>query len=54
MLLNEIGLYESLPTTRTVDNFILSIRKQIESDQTHPFIRNEGYSFNPPAIIPLI
>ncbi len=49
MLLNEIWGYETFPTTRTVDNFILSIRKQIESDQTHPkhllTVHTSGYKF---------
>jgi DNA-binding response OmpR family regulator len=28
--------YEQFPSTRTVDNYILSIRKKIESDPTTP------------------
>jgi len=36
MLLDEVWGYEHFPTTRTVDNYILSIRKRIEDDPAHP------------------
>jgi len=36
MLLDEVWGYEHFPTTRTVDNYILSIRKRIEDDPSHP------------------
>jgi len=49
MLLDNVWGYESLPTTRTVDNFILSIRKQIEDDPSNPkhliTIHKAGYKF---------
>jgi len=35
-LLEKVWGYEQFPTTRTVDNYILSIRKKIESDPTTP------------------
>jgi DNA-binding response OmpR family regulator len=35
-LLNEVWGYESFPTTRTVDNFILTLRKKIEDDPSNP------------------
>lgn len=35
-LLNEVWGYEEFPTTRTVDNFILKLRKRIESDPARP------------------
>ena len=35
-LLNEAWGYEEFPTTRTVDNFILKLRKRIESDPARP------------------
>ncbi len=37
-LLNDIWGYESSPTTRTVDNFILKLRQKIEKDSNHPEI----------------
>jgi len=36
MLLDEVWGYEHFPTTRTVDNYILAIRKRIEEDPAHP------------------
>lgn len=48
-LLDEVWGYESFPTTRTVDNFILSIRKKIEVDPSNPqhllTIHKAGYKF---------
>jgi len=41
--------YDSYPTTRTVDNFVLAIRKQIEADPSDPkhliTIYRAGYKF---------
>lgn len=49
MLLDEVWGYESFPTTRTVDNYILSIRKKVENDQANPMhiitIHTLGYKF---------
>ena len=36
MLLDDVWGYEHFPTTRTVDNYILSIRKKIEDDPSKP------------------
>lgn len=48
-LLEEIWGYDVYPTTRTVDNFILNIRKKIEDDPSHPkhliTIHTSGYKF---------
>jgi two-component system, OmpR family, alkaline phosphatase synthesis response regulator PhoP len=48
-LLNEIWGYDVYPTTRTVDNFILNIRKKIEDDPAHPkhliTVYTSGYKF---------
>lgn len=48
-LLNEVWGYEVFPTTRTVDNFILRLRKAIEDDPAHPrwivSVRGAGYRF---------
>jgi DNA-binding response OmpR family regulator len=48
-LLDDVWGYEVTPTTRTVDNYILSIRKKIESDPAHPkhllTIHTVGYKF---------
>jgi DNA-binding response OmpR family regulator len=49
MLLDEVWGYESYPDTRTVDNFILSLRKKIEDDPSNPThlltIPTVGYKF---------
>lgn len=49
MLLNDVWGYEQFPTTRTVDNYILSIRKKIEDDPPTPkhllTIHTSGYKF---------
>jgi DNA-binding response OmpR family regulator len=46
-LLNEVWGFEAMPTTRTVDNFILDLRKKLEDDPTHPkfieSVRGIGY-----------
>jgi len=48
-LLNEVWGYEAMPTTRTVDNFILDLRKKLEDDPSKPVhiisIRDVGYKF---------
>lgn len=50
-LLNEVWGYDKIPTTRTVDNFILDIRKKIEETPSKPqyiiSISGVGYRFNP-------
>ena len=49
-LLNEVWGYEAMPTTRTVDNFILDLRKKLEEDPSKPVhiisVRDVGYKFN--------
>lgn len=49
MLLDSVWGYESFPTTRTVDNFILSMRKKIEDDPSDPkhivTVHSAGYKF---------
>jgi DNA-binding response OmpR family regulator len=49
MLLNEVWGYESFPTTRTVDNYILSLRKKLEEDHATPrhflTVHTAGYRF---------
>jgi len=48
-LLDDIWGYDNYPTTRTVDNYILSLRKSIETDPAHPVhiltIHTAGYKF---------
>lgn len=48
-LLNEVWGYEAMPTTRTVDNFILDLRKKLETDPSNPkyilSVRGVGYRF---------
>ena len=48
-LLDDVWGYDNFPTTRTVDNFILNIRKKIEDDPTQPkhllTIHKAGYKF---------
>jgi len=50
-LLDKVWGYENYPTTRTVDNYILDLRKKIEEDPSHPkhlvSIRGAGYKFIP-------
>jgi len=49
VLLDEVWGYETFPTTRTVDNYILALRKKIEDDPTHPrhfiTVHTVGYKF---------
>jgi DNA-binding response OmpR family regulator len=48
-LLDEVWGFESFPTTRTVDNFIMKLRKKLEEDPADPkhilSIYGEGYKF---------
>jgi two-component system alkaline phosphatase synthesis response regulator PhoP len=48
-LLDKIWGYEKFPTTRTIDNHILKLRKKIENDPAHPThifsVYGEGYRF---------
>jgi DNA-binding response OmpR family regulator len=48
-LLDEVWGYENYPSTRTVDNFILNLRKKIEEDHHNPkhllTIHGAGYKF---------
>lgn len=48
-LLDKIWGYEKFPTTRTIDNHILKLRKKIEDDPAHPrhilSVYGEGYKF---------
>jgi len=50
-LLNEVWGYRSYPCTRTVDNHILRLRKQLEPEPGHPkhflTVYNAGYKFLP-------
>jgi DNA-binding response OmpR family regulator len=49
-LLNEVWGYQAMPTTRTVDNFILDLRKKLEEDPSKPkhflSVRGVGYRFD--------
>lgn len=48
-LLNEVWGYESFPTTRTVDNYIVRLRKVLEPEPSEPqwivSVRGAGYRF---------
>lgn len=48
-LLSKVWGYDAFPTTRTVDNYLLSLRKKIETDPAHPqhflTIHTAGYKF---------
>lgn len=48
-LLDEVWGYDAFPTTRTVDNYILSLRKKIEDDPSQPVhfltVPKAGYKF---------
>jgi DNA-binding response OmpR family regulator len=50
-LLNEVWGYENYPTTRTVDNHILKLRKKLETDPARPkhfdTVHCAGYRFLP-------
>jgi DNA-binding response OmpR family regulator len=49
MLLNKVWGYDTFPTTRTVDNYILALRKKLEDDTTDPkhilTVHTAGYKF---------
>jgi DNA-binding response OmpR family regulator len=49
MLLDDVWGYEEFPTTRTVDNYILSLRKKIEENPSKPkhllTVHTAGYKF---------
>jgi DNA-binding response OmpR family regulator len=49
MLLDEVWGYDVFPTTRTVDNYILSLRKKLEDDPANPkhilTVHTAGYKF---------
>jgi two-component system alkaline phosphatase synthesis response regulator PhoP len=49
VLLDKIWGYERFPTTRTIDNHILKLRKKIEENPSHPryilSVYGEGYRF---------
>jgi DNA-binding response OmpR family regulator len=48
-LLNEVWGYDQFPTTRTVDNYVLSLRKKLEQDPSAPrhivTVHTSGYKF---------
>jgi DNA-binding response OmpR family regulator len=50
-LLDKVWGYEATPTTRTVDSFVLDLRKKLEADPSHPehilTVRGVGYKFVP-------
>ena len=49
MLLDEVWGYDQYPTTRTVDNYMLSLRKKIEENPSEPrhlvTVHTAGYKF---------
>ena len=49
LILEEVWGYETAPSTRTVDNYIVNFRKYFEADPRHPkhfhSIRGVGYKF---------
>ncbi len=50
MLLNRVWGYDTFPTTRTVDNYILALRKKLEEDTANPrhimTVHTAGYKFS--------
>ena len=50
-ILQTVWGYQVYPTTRTIDNFILTFRKYFEKDSRNPLhfysVRGMGYKFNP-------
>jgi DNA-binding response OmpR family regulator len=50
-LLNKVWGYENYPSTRTVDNHILNLRKKLETEPAHPehfhTVHSSGYKFLP-------
>jgi two-component system, OmpR family, alkaline phosphatase synthesis response regulator PhoP len=53
-ILQTVWGYEVFPSTRTIDNFILTYRREFEPDQRNPkffhSIRGIGYRFTPDAV----
>ena len=49
MLLDKVWGYDAYPTTRTVDNYILNLRKKLENDPANPrhllTMHKSGYKF---------
>ncbi len=49
MLLDDVWGYENFPTTRTVDNYILMLRKKLEQNPSEPrhiiTLHTQGYKF---------
>jgi DNA-binding response OmpR family regulator len=49
-ILNKVWGYKSMPVTRTVDNFVLNLRKKLEENPSKPkhivSIKGIGYRFN--------
>jgi DNA-binding response OmpR family regulator len=49
MLLNDVWGYEQFPTTRTVDNYVLSLRRKLEDSPSEPrhllTVHTSGYKF---------
>lgn len=49
MILDDVWGYDAFPTTRTIDNYILSLRKKLEENPTNPLhivtIHTLGYKF---------
>lgn len=49
-ILDKVWGYDSYPSTRTIDNYILSIRKKIEPDPANPkyvlTVPTIGYKLN--------
>ncbi|MBL7976530.1 MAG: response regulator transcription factor [Candidatus Kapabacteria bacterium] len=49
MLLDNVWGYNNFPTTRTVDNYILMLRKKLEENPAHPkhilTLHTQGYKF---------
>ncbi|MCK5465757.1 MAG: winged helix-turn-helix domain-containing protein, partial [Bacteroidales bacterium] len=50
-LLEKVWGFDVTPTTRTVDNYILELRKKMEEDPSNPkhiiTVRGAGYKFMP-------
>ena len=50
-LLNKVWGYENYPSTRTVDNYIMRLRRKLERDQSRPVhfrtVHGAGYKFLP-------
>jgi len=49
MLLDKVWGYDAYPTTRTIDNYILNLRKKLENDPANPIhlltMHKSGYKF---------